>query len=93
MNRIIIAAVVAVAGCSTARPREPLTSQRLEAAKQACGAVDAYVFDAQGQPAVTFSGVATDFNARQTQAQCLKEQLKGTDVRFVGFLSEPPPPQ
>jgi hypothetical protein len=83
-------AMLALASCTTAQKHQALTAERLEAAKQACGAADAYIFEAEGQRAISFRGVATDFNARQAQAVCLKHELKGTDVQFVGFLSEPP---
>ena len=75
---------------ATFDPNLPLSTQGFEAARQVCGATEAYIVGAQGQRAITFRGVATDFNARQAQAQCLEEHLKGTDEQFVGFLSEPP---
>ena len=82
--------MLALASCTTGQKPQPLTTERFESAKQECGAADAYIFEAEGQRAVGFKGVAADFKARQVQAQCLKDHLKGTDVRFVGFLSEPP---
>jgi hypothetical protein len=81
----------ALGACSTTQASEPLSDERFEAAKQACGATDAYISEAKGQRGVGFRGVATDFAARQAQALCLKDQLRGTDVRFLGFLSEAPP--
>ncbi len=79
----------ALGACSTTQASEPLSNERFEAAKQACGATDAYILEGTGPRGVSFRGVATDFGARQEQPVCLKNQLRGTDVRFVGFLSEP----
>ena len=87
---IAAAAVLGLCACSTAPRSQPLTDQAFEAAKQNCGAIDAYVIESSGRPIVTFRGEAPDFETRQAQAECLKRQLKGTDVRFIAFISEPP---
>ena len=88
--KLALIAALTLTGCSTTRTREPLTGELFETAKQACGATDAYILQTNGERAVGFRGVASDWSARQKQALCLKNKLKGTDARFIGFLSEWP---
>lgn len=81
---------LALSACPTTQARRPFTDDILAAAKQRCGAPDAYVVETKGELGASFRGVATDFGARHAQALCLKEQLRDTEVRFIGFLSQPP---
>jgi hypothetical protein len=79
-----------VGACSSAAPLRVLGDKEFEAAKKACGATEAYIFEADGKRGVSFKGVASDSRIRQKQAICLISKLRGTDARFVGFLSEFP---
>jgi hypothetical protein len=84
------AALFGVFACSAGPSKKPLTEQAFNIAKQKCGATSAYIFESSGGRAVAFRGVASDFKARKAEAKCLNVELKGTDIRFIGFISEPP---
>jgi hypothetical protein len=81
---------LAFSACSTGPNHQPLTAEAFETAKQKCGASEAELSNTHGGRGISFKGVAKNFNARQAQALCLRNVLKGTDIRFIGFLSDWP---
>ena len=71
--------------------RSPLTPEVFEAAKRACAAPEAYIQMLNGEQSIGFhGGVAPDFQARKSQVDCLAKHLKGSGVRFIVTLTEPP---
>jgi hypothetical protein len=68
-----------------------LTPEAFEAAKRECAVPEAYMQVVDGKQSIGFPGVAPDFNARKSQIDCLAQHLKGSGVRFIVTLTEPPP--
>ena len=81
---------LALAGCSTPPASPQLTPEVFEAAKRACVAPEAYIQVVDGEQSIGFPGVAPDFKARKSQIDCLGQHLKGSGVRFIVTLTEPP---
>jgi hypothetical protein len=83
-SALILAIMLAANGCT--ERRSAFTSNVFEAAKKACGVSDAYILTSDSK-AIGFRGASPDHAG---QARCLVEQLKNTDAKMVGFISEPP---
>ena len=83
-KRFVLTMTVAMGGCAS--HQSAFTPAVFEAVKVACGASDAYISKSNPK-AIGFRGFSP---AHAKQAKCLIERLKGTDVRMVGFISEPP---
>ncbi|MES2452755.1 MAG: hypothetical protein V4610_19555 [Pseudomonadota bacterium] len=80
MNRslpLALALTMIMGGC--ADRKAPFSRGAFLAAKSQCGAPDAYIIEAAPNT-IGFHGTSDD---HINQAKCLKEKLKGTDVRTV----------
>ena len=75
-----------LSGCAGASAVRHVTSADFERFKKDCAAPDAYLIEGK-ERGVTFKGVSLNQMERAQEAACLTERLKGTDVRFIGFLS------
>ena len=64
-------------GCANRKP--PFSRAQFLAAKSRCGAVDAYVIGTAPNT-IGFHGTSNDHTR---QANCLKKQMEGTDVRTI----------
>ncbi|WP_156022615.1 hypothetical protein [Sphingobium indicum] len=81
----LLLAVATGANACTDRRLE-LTPSLFDIAKRQCEASDAYIL-ASDPKSIGFRG----FDPRHAQqAKCLVEQLKHTDARMIGFISEAP---
>lgn len=87
MERALIPIVLALlGGCTRANVARHLTVTDFEQLKKDCVAPDAYLIEGK-ERGVTFNGVRPSQIERAREAACLADRLRGTDVRFVGFLS------
>jgi hypothetical protein len=73
-------------GCAGESAVRHVTLADFERYKKDCAAPDAYLIEGK-ERGVTFKGVSLNQIERAQKAACLTERLKGTDVRFIGFLS------
>jgi hypothetical protein len=74
---------------STAPAAIPQTQQAFERAKLVCRAGAADLVDTREGPAIILKGVTRDDSARQRQIKCLTDHMRGTEVRFLGFITDP----
>jgi hypothetical protein len=74
---LALSLIMIVGGCADHKP--PFSRDAFLAAKSQCGAPDAYTIEATPNT-IGFHGTSDD---HVNQAKCLKENLKGTDVRTV----------
>ena len=79
---LISTSLLAVTGCEDHKP--PFSMTAFEAAKQECGAADAYVIDTAPNT-VGFRGTKAE---HLEQAGCIKAKLAGTDIRTVVLGSQ-----
>jgi len=75
-----------LSGCAGAKVVRHVTGADFERFKKDCAAPDAYLIEGR-ERGVTFKGVSSNQIERAQKAACLTERLRGTDVRFIGFLS------
>lgn len=82
INSLTLALPVAMAlgGCADRKP--PLSPRLFEAAKEQCGATDAYIMEDYPKT-IAFHGTSAD---HAKQAKCLKERLDKVDVEQIVIL-------
>lgn len=85
-----MAASLWLSACGASASARPLTDEHFEAIKAACNAPTAKLTETPEGQAVTFAGVVPDPLQMKPVVGCIQRRLEGTDVRFVGFISEPP---
>ena len=85
-----MAASLSLSACAAGMSARPLTDEQFEAIKVACNAPTAKVIETPQGRAVTFAGIILDPSQMKPVVRCMQKRLEGTDVRFVGFISEPP---
>ena len=85
-----MAASLSLSACGAGASAQPLTDEQFEAIKVACNAPAAKLIETLEGRAVTFTGIIPDPSPMKAVVRCIQKRLKGTDVRFVGFISEPP---
>lgn len=81
---ILLSVVVTVSAC--ADHRQTFTPDMFNVAKARCAATEAFISKSDPKT-IILRGTSPDNAAK---ARCLMEQLKGTDARMIGFISEPP---
>ena len=85
-----MAAALWLSACGASASAQPLTDEQFEAIKAACNAPAAKLIETPEGRAVTFTGIIPHPLQMEPVVRCIQRRLEGTDVRFVGFISEPP---
>lgn len=85
-----MAASLSLPACGASASAQSLMDEQFEAMKVACKAPTAKLIETPEGRAVTFASIAPDPSQMRPVVRCVQKRLEGTDVRFVGFISDPP---
>jgi hypothetical protein len=83
-------AALCLSACGASASVQSLTYEQFEAIKAACDAPTATLMETPEGRAVAFAGIVPDPLQMKPVVGCIQRRLEGTDVRFIGFISEPP---